>query len=146
VDNVSLVEQELCEIRAILTSDASNQSHAIFHGRPICDPAGFTASARAATSLFDYTICNIAAQKETWGPLRRRRRPMSFQASNECRPVARNLRRNQLYREKVPQPSYASGDGEWGASKIDRLLARKTPDGNICEAVFLHIFWQIDVS
>jgi len=31
-------------------------------------------------------------------------------------------------------------------NKIDRLLGRKTSDRGICEAVFLHVFWTIDVS
>src|SRR5262245_57451252 len=71
---------------------------------------------------------------------------MSFQASDECRPGARSLRRDQLDRDKVPQPSYASRNGEWGASKIDWLLGGNTSDRNICEAMFLNIFWQIDIS
>jgi hypothetical protein len=51
MDDVSLVEQEFCEVCTILTRDASNQSHAFCHGCSVPDPVRFSVFAATVISL-----------------------------------------------------------------------------------------------
>jgi hypothetical protein len=43
-------------------------------------------------------------------------------------------------------PSYPGPDGDWRVNAINRLLGWKTPDRRICETIFFHVIWMIDVS
>jgi|SRR5262249_7531513 len=60
VNDVSFIEQEFGKISTVLASSASNQCHALCHGRPVPQPARSTSFASAATvnalGLYQYVI------------------------------------------------------------------------------------------
>src|SRR5262245_41217800 len=66
VNDVSFIEQEFRKISTILASSASNQCHALCHGRPVPQPARSTSFASAATvnalGLYQYVT-----KKEAYG-------------------------------------------------------------------------------